>query len=85
VKKSKKKLKVDLPFQNILVFDCLSSHKEINHMQDPIRATADDAVTSKLAASALGYYEDRYAAPLAHTGPAPPKRMPIINRGTWAR
>lgn len=54
-------------------------------MQDPVRATADDAVTSKLAASAMGYYEDPFAQKLAKSGPAPPKRMPIINRGTWAR
>jgi O-methyltransferase involved in polyketide biosynthesis len=54
-------------------------------MIDPIRSTADDAVISKLAASSLGYYEDPFAAKLAQHGPVMPKRMPIINRGTWAR
>jgi len=54
-------------------------------MQDPVRATADDAVISKLAASSLGYYEDPFASRLAQHGPVMPKRMPIINRGTWTR
>ena len=53
---------------------------------DPVRATADDAVTAKLSASAIGYFADPYAAALAEIGPRDvPRRIPIINRGTWAR
>ena len=54
-----------------------------------VRATADDAVTAKFAASALGYLADPFSAKLAGKAAAPlgapPKRVPMLNRGTWAR
>ena len=54
---------------------------------DSVRETANDAVTSKLAASAKGYYHDPFASRLAEPLPPgpPPRRMPLMNRGTWAR
>jgi hypothetical protein len=45
----------------------------------PVRATADDAVTSKLAAATAGYFKDPFLARLAGLNSEPPKRMPIIN------
>ena len=46
----------------------------------PVRATADDAVVSKLSAAAAGYFDDPFVSRLAGLGSEPPpKRMPIIN------
>ena len=48
-----------------------------------VRATADDAVTSKLAAATAGYFKDPFIARLAGlNSEPPPKRMPIINVST---
>ena len=52
---------------------------------DSVRATADDAVTAKIAASAQGYFDDPFSARFWGLNAQPPKRQPIINRGTWAR
>ena len=70
-------------------------------VRDPVRDTAIDALESKQSAAALGYFEDPFCAKLAsgyHSAAddtrrggsscdvgSAPKRMPMINRGTWAR
>ena len=63
--------------------------------RDAVRDTAIDALESKQSAAALGYFEDPFCAKLANgyhsvandtrRGGSAPKRMPMINRGTWAR
>lgn len=53
-----------------------------------IRATNDDAFASKLSASRVGYFDDPYLSALSQhllRGGAPPRRPPVINRGTAAR
>jgi O-methyltransferase involved in polyketide biosynthesis len=56
---------------------------------DGPKETANDAIMSKVSASSLGYYSDDFSAKLASEflAPygAPPRRVPMMNRGTWAR
>ncbi|KAM0325541.1 hypothetical protein ACHAQA_007528 [Verticillium albo-atrum] len=51
-----------------------------------IQGTDDDAAASRLSAVSLGYLDDRFAQYFvdSHMGP-PPRRLPIINRGTYTR
>ncbi|KOS41182.1 hypothetical protein ACN38_g7947 [Penicillium nordicum] len=49
-----------------------------------VQGTDNDASVSRLSAVELGYLEDAYAAALAPVGAAT-RRLPIINRGTYAR
>ncbi|KAF6814180.1 leucine carboxyl methyltransferase superfamily [Colletotrichum sojae] len=51
-----------------------------------IQGTDDDAAGSRLSAVGVGYLEDPYACFFvdAMAGP-PPRRLPIINRGTYTR
>lgn len=52
-----------------------------------IRATNDDAFASKLSASRVGYFDDPYLSALSQhlLRGVPPRRPPVINRGTAAR
>jgi O-methyltransferase involved in polyketide biosynthesis len=47
-----------------------------------VMATASDASLCKLSASSLGYFEDPFVQYFVKT---PSRRMPIINRGYYAR
>ncbi|CAI7595518.1 unnamed protein product [Penicillium discolor] len=49
-----------------------------------VQGTDNDASVSRLSAVELGYLEDAYAAALTPAGAAT-RRLPIINRGTYAR
>ncbi|KAJ5409584.1 Cutinase [Penicillium crustosum] len=49
-----------------------------------VQGTDNDASVSRLSAVELGYLEDAYAAALTPVGAAT-RRLPIINRGTYAR
>ncbi|CAI7608862.1 unnamed protein product [Penicillium glandicola] len=49
-----------------------------------VQGTDNDASVSRLSAVELGYLEDAYAAVLTPAGSAT-RRLPIINRGTYAR
>ncbi|KAJ5789208.1 Leucine carboxyl methyltransferase eukaryotic [Penicillium psychrosexuale] len=49
-----------------------------------VQGTDNDASVSRLSAVELGYLEDVYAAALTPAGSAT-RRLPIINRGTYAR
>jgi [phosphatase 2A protein]-leucine-carboxy methyltransferase len=50
-----------------------------------IRATDNDASTSRLSAVAAGYLDDPFAH-LLHTSSSPsPRRLPVMNRGTYVR
>ncbi|CAI7632479.1 unnamed protein product [Penicillium viridicatum] len=49
-----------------------------------VQGTDNDASVSRLSAVELGYLEDAYAAALTPVGSAT-RRLPIINRGTYAR
>ncbi|CAG8165564.1 unnamed protein product [Penicillium nalgiovense] len=49
-----------------------------------VQGTDNDASVSRLSAVELGYLEDAYAAVLTPPGSAT-RRLPIINRGTYAR
>ncbi|KAG0158648.1 Leucine carboxyl methyltransferase 1 [Penicillium digitatum] len=49
-----------------------------------VQGTDNDASVSRLSAVELGYLEDAYAAALTPAGSAT-RRLPIINRGTYAR
>ena len=42
---------------------------------DSVRATADDAVTAKIAASAQGYFDDPFSARFWGLNAQPPKRQ----------
>ena len=45
-------------------------------------ATSHDAISTKVYAAGLGYFEDKYAKFFIKNKR---KMYPIINRGTWAR
>ncbi|KAI9216654.1 S-adenosyl-L-methionine-dependent methyltransferase [Blastocladiella britannica] len=55
-----------------------------NDRDAAIRATDDDAALARLSAVQCGYLVDRYAAAFVHAR-HPPRRPPLINRGTYAR
>jgi tRNA wybutosine-synthesizing protein 4 len=50
-----------------------------------VQQTADDAISGKLSAAALGYLSDPYLPLFAKAAAAAHKRPPIINRGNFAR
>lgn len=50
-----------------------------------IQGTDTDAAVSRLSAVQIGYLEDPYAELFAQSGPGAARRLPIINRGTYAR
>ncbi|KAK3948150.1 leucine carboxyl methyltransferase [Pseudoneurospora amorphoporcata] len=50
-----------------------------------IQGTDTDAAVSRLSAVQVGYLDDPYAELFAQSGPGAARRLPIINRGTYAR
>ncbi|CCC08282.1 hypothetical protein SMACR_01830 [Sordaria macrospora] len=50
-----------------------------------IQGTDTDAAVSRLSAVQIGYLDDPYAELFAQSGPGAARRLPIINRGTYAR
>ncbi|KAK3488157.1 S-adenosyl-L-methionine-dependent methyltransferase [Neurospora hispaniola] len=50
-----------------------------------IQGTDTDAAVSRLSAVQIGYIDDPYAELFAQSGPGAARRLPIINRGTYAR
>ncbi|KAG5176211.1 S-adenosyl-L-methionine-dependent methyltransferase [Tribonema minus] len=51
-----------------------------------VKGTADDAITGKLSAVTLGYFDDPFLVHFSKPAPGQPsRRPPIINRGNFAR
>ncbi|KAK3398534.1 S-adenosyl-L-methionine-dependent methyltransferase [Sordaria brevicollis] len=50
-----------------------------------IQGTDTDAAVSRMSAVQIGYLDDPYAELFAQSGPGAARRLPIINRGTYAR
>ena len=50
-----------------------------------VQQTDNDASSSRLSAVSLGYLNDEFAKELSGQDAPPPKRYPIINRGTYVR
>lgn len=50
-----------------------------------IQGTDTDAAVSRMSAVQIGYLDDPYAELFAQFGPGAARRLPIINRGTYAR
>ncbi|KAL2755209.1 hypothetical protein ACRALDRAFT_1077266 [Sodiomyces alcalophilus JCM 7366] len=51
-----------------------------------VQGTDDDAAISRLSAVALGYLDDPFSQDFVEpVGGTPPRRLPIINRGTYLR
>lgn len=64
----------------------MASHNLAEDNEAAIRATNDDAFSSKLAALHAGYFRDPHLETLfRHSHTAKPARPPVINRGTFAR
>ena len=50
-----------------------------------VQQTDHDASSSRMSAIALGYLDDSFATAFYQSNEPPPKRYPIINRGTYVR
>lgn len=65
--------------------DALVSLEDAQANDKIVQQTDHDASSSRLSAIELGYLKDEYAPEIAQPGEQPPRRYPIINRGTYVR
>ena len=63
---------------------CTAENLKMRDHELAVQATADDAVSGKLSAAALGYLTDPYLKHFSRSH-APERRPPVINRGNFTR